>query len=124
MHAYLVLRRWVFGVVLAALVWCAAPLALAQGSNGLATPAAPEITDVNQATEAQLDGLRGVGPATTRRILQARAQRPFTDWADLILRVRGIGQVSAAHFSAQGFVVNGAPYVPPGGTGAALPQER
>ena len=68
------------------------------------------VIDFNQASEAELDSLRGVGPATTRRILQARAERPFSDWADLTRRVRGIGHTSAASFSSQGFVVNGAPY--------------
>ena len=66
--------------------------------------------DINTATEAELDGIRGIGPATTRRILDERARQPFKDWADLVARVRGIGKTSAAKFSAQGFTVNGEPY--------------
>ncbi|MGP1630012.1 MAG: ComEA family DNA-binding protein [Giesbergeria sp.] len=69
--------------------------------------------DINTASEAQLDSIRGVGPATTRRILQERERQPFKDWADLVARVRGIGSASAARFSAQGFTVNGQPYGAP-----------
>ncbi|AVO40285.1 ComEA family DNA-binding protein [Simplicispira suum] len=66
--------------------------------------------DINKATEAELDAIRGVGPATTRRILTERAHQPFKDWADLVARVHGIGRASAASFSAQGYTVNGQPY--------------
>lgn len=66
--------------------------------------------DINHASEAELDGIRGIGPATTRRILQERERRPFTDWADLVARVRGVGRASAAGISNQGFTVNGQPY--------------
>ena len=48
--------------------------------------------EANSATEAQLDGIHGIGPATSGRILQARQNGPFTDWANLMLRVSGIGQ--------------------------------
>ena len=112
-----ILRRLpLFGVLTAALC-CTALLANAQPNTSLsASPAASsasESIDFNQATEAQLDSLRGVGPATTRRILQAREERPFSDWADLIHRVRGIGKIAAVSFSQQGFVVNGARYPSP-----------
>ena len=69
--------------------------------------------EANRASEAQLDGLKGVGPATTRRILAERERRPFADWRDLIARVRGIGPATAAQLSAEGLTVNGAPYAPP-----------
>lgn len=68
--------------------------------------------DLNQASEAELDSVRGLGPATTRRILQERERQPFKDWADLVARVHGIGRASAARFSAQGFTVNGQAYAP------------
>lgn len=69
--------------------------------------------DINSATEAELDGIHGVGPATTRRILQERERAAFKDWADLIARVRGIGKASAARISEQGFTVNGQPFSAP-----------
>ena len=100
-------RAPLVGALVAAL--CGTPqLASAQPSAAVAS--ANALIDFNQATEAQLDSLRGIGPATTRRILQAREERAFSDWADLIRRVRGIGSTSAASYSAQGFVVNGASF--------------
>jgi len=77
--------------------------------------------DINHATEAELDGIRGIGPATTRRILQERERQPFKDWADLVARVRGVGRASAASFSAQGFTVNGLPYTPAPAASSAAP---
>ena len=62
--------------------------------------------EVNQATEAELDGLRGLGPAFTRRILAERSLRPFVDWPDLMHRVSGMGGVTAQKLSAQGLTVN------------------
>ena len=61
--------------------------------------------EVNHATEAELDGLRGLGPAFTRRILAERSLRPFADWPDLMRRVAGRGRVTAQNLSAQGLTV-------------------
>ena len=63
--------------------------------------------DVNTATEAELDGIKGIGPAMSARILQEREKAPFKDWADLIERVQGVGEGSAARLSAEGLRVNG-----------------
>jgi competence protein ComEA len=63
--------------------------------------------EVNHATEAELDGLRGLGPAFTRRILAERSLRPFADWPDLMRRVAGMGPVTAQNLSAQGLTVDG-----------------
>ncbi|NBY33092.1 MAG: helix-hairpin-helix domain-containing protein [Betaproteobacteria bacterium] len=65
--------------------------------------------DVNHATEAELDGLRGLGPAFTRRILAERSLRPFADWPDLMRRVSGMGGVTAQKLSAQGLTVQNQP---------------
>ena len=62
--------------------------------------------EINHATEAELDGLRGLGPAFTRRILSERDIRPFTDWPDLMRRVSGMGRLTAQKLSAQGLTVN------------------
>jgi competence protein ComEA len=87
--------------------------------------------EVNLATEAQLDGIKGVGPATTRLILAARRQGPFADWADLRARVKGVGTVRASQWSAQGVTVNGQSWlalgvmaagaVPPAAAASAAP---
>ncbi len=75
---------------------------------GLLAPA--WALEVNHATEAELDGLRGLGPAFTRRILAERSLRPFADWSDLIRRVSGMGGVTAQKLSAQGLTVDGQPF--------------
>lgn len=63
--------------------------------------------DLNQASEMQLDGLNGLGPSTTRTLLNERAKAPFRDWPDLLQRVKGIGPKKAASLSAQGLQVQG-----------------
>jgi competence protein ComEA len=63
--------------------------------------------DIENAREMDLDGLRGLGPATTRQILHERERTPFKDWADLQRRVRGLGPQTAARLSAQGLRVQG-----------------
>lgn len=63
--------------------------------------------DINQASEAELDGLRGIGPPFTRRLLAAREQRLFTDWQDLRARVKGVGLRLSQSLSDQGLTVNG-----------------
>lgn len=61
--------------------------------------------DVNTASEAELDSIKGLGPSTTERILKARAQGPFKDWADFQQRVKGIRAATAAKLSAAGLTV-------------------
>jgi competence protein ComEA len=66
--------------------------------------------EVNTATEAELDSVRGLGPSSTARILEARQQGPFKDWADLMHRVKGIRAFSAARLSDNGLTVNAQTY--------------
>ena len=63
--------------------------------------------EINQANEAELDSIKGMGPAMTRKVLTARADKPFTSWKDLMSRVIGIGKNKAQQFSDQGVLVNG-----------------
>jgi len=72
--------------------------------------ASAQTLDIAQAREIDLDGLRGLGPATTRQILQERDRMPFRDWQDLMQRSPGIGPKKAAQLSAQGLRVQGRPY--------------
>jgi len=65
--------------------------------------------DINQATEAELDNLRGLGPAFTRRVIAARSEKPFANWSDLMNRVSGMGPLVAQKLSAQGLTVKGQP---------------
>jgi len=69
--------------------------------------------DVNLATEAELDNLRGLGPAFTRRVMTARAEQPFASWPDLMRRVSGMGQITAQKLSAQGLTVQGQAFIAP-----------
>ena len=64
-------------------------------------------TEINQASEAELDSVKGLGPASTARILEARAQSRFKDWADLMRRVKGIKPAQATKLSEAGLRVNG-----------------
>jgi competence protein ComEA len=66
--------------------------------------------DVNKASAAELDGMKGVGPAISTRILDERKKGNFKDWTDFIERIRGVGEGSAAKFSAEGLTVNGDAY--------------
>ena len=63
--------------------------------------------DVNKATEADLDSIKGIGPSTTSRILQERKTSTFKNWQDLITRVPGIGDKRAEKLSQEGLTVNG-----------------
>lgn len=63
--------------------------------------------DINKATVADLDSIKGIGPATSAKMLDERKTAPFKDWADLIQRVPGIGDKRAAKLSAEGLTVNG-----------------
>ncbi|MET3496100.1 ComEA family DNA-binding protein [Variovorax boronicumulans] len=76
--------------------------------------------DANKGTEAELDGLKGVGPAMSKRILDARKQGEFKDWPDLMQRVKGVKEKTAEKLSAEGLTVNGQSF---GGAAAAAPKE-
>jgi competence protein ComEA len=76
----------------------------------LASAAAFAMVDVNRANLAQLEAVRGVGTELAERILAARQQAAFKDWADLIARVAGLGPASAARLSAAGLTVGGQAY--------------
>jgi competence protein ComEA len=66
--------------------------------------------DVNKASAAELDGIKGIGPAISERILTARKAGNFKDWNDFIERVQGVGEKTAAKFSESGLTVNGKPF--------------
>lgn len=76
----------------------------------LYTALAMAAVDVNKATEAELDGVKGIGPATSKLILSERKKGPFKDWNDFIARVKGLGESRAAKLSGDGLTVNGSAY--------------
>ena len=66
--------------------------------------------DVNQATTAQLDSIKGIGPGISSKIVDERKKGNFKSWEDFIGRVKGIGERNAVKFSAAGLTVSGAGY--------------
>lgn len=72
--------------------------------------AAFAAVDVNKATQAELESVKGVGPAIAGKILDERKKGAFKDWADLVNRVDGVGETNAAKFSAEGMTVGGAAF--------------
>ncbi len=81
--------------------WCLSACA------ALPTPLWAAWLEANTATAAQLQTLKGVGPVMAERIVHARQQQPFRDWADLQARVSGLGPKRAEALSVQGLRVNG-----------------
>lgn len=69
-------------------------------------------TDINKASAAELDGIKGIGPALSGRMLEERKKGPFKDWNDLIQRVQGVGPGNAARYSEAGLTVNGNGFKP------------
>ena len=63
--------------------------------------------DVNKATAAELDGIKGIGPSISGKIVDERKKGNFKDWKDFIERVKGLGERNAAKFSAEGLTVGG-----------------
>lgn len=63
--------------------------------------------DVNKASAAELDSIKGIGPGISTKILDERKKGVFKDWADFVERVKGVGEGNAAKFSAEGMTVNG-----------------
>ncbi len=67
--------------------------------------------DLNQASEAELDGLKGMGPSLSRKVLAARQHQPFASWVDFLRRVSGVGTAKAKLFSEQGLTIEGQAFV-------------
>ena len=79
--------------------------------------------DVNKADQAALDGVKGIGPKTSKAILDERKKGgDFKDWADFERRVKGIGGKSSAKLSEAGLSVNGQPK--PKAVGSAAPAKE
>lgn len=66
--------------------------------------------DANQASQSELETVKGIGPGLSAKIVAARQQSAFKDWPDLVVRVGGVGDGNAARFSQAGLTVAGKPY--------------
>jgi len=82
---------------------------------------AAAAVDVNQASTAELESIKGIGPALSAKIGAARQQGPFKDWADLVDRASGLGPGNAARLSQGGLTVAGAAYAATAPAAAAKP---
>ena len=80
--------------------------------------------DVNKATAAQLDGVKGIGPALSGKILDERKKGDFKSWDDFIARVSGIGEGNASKLSGAGLTVGTAKYSGPSKAGDAKKDEK
>ena len=63
--------------------------------------------DVNKASQAELDGVKGIGPKISKTIIEERKKGDFKDWADLEKRVKGIGEKNSVKLSQAGLTVGG-----------------
>ena len=75
-----------------------------------AAAVAMAAVDVNKATEAELDAMKGIGPVTSKAITAERKKGDFKSWDDFIKRVKGVGEKKAETFSKEGMTVNGEGY--------------
>jgi competence protein ComEA len=74
--------------------------------------AAFAAVDVNKGSAAELDSIKGIGPATSALIMTERKKAEFTNWDDLISRVKGLGAKTAAKLSEGGLTVGATSYKP------------
>ncbi len=75
-----------------------------------ATLSAFAAAEINKADQATLESVRGIGTKMSTRILDERKKGEFKNWADLMSRVKGIKEGSAAKLSKEGLTVNGASF--------------
>lgn len=85
--------------------------------------------DVNKASQAELETVKGIGPGLSAKILKAREAGSFKNWADLVDRVGGVGPGNASRFSQAGLTVGGSAYdgaapAPKGEKEAKAPKAR
>ena len=85
-------------------LWCVLALWVAHGAWA--------AVEVNKADKSALESIKGIGPSVSVRILDERKKSTFKDWPDLVRRVKGVGEGSAARYSKEGLTVNGAGFTP------------
>lgn len=77
---------------------------------GLMAATCMAAVDINKASQAELESVKGIGPAMSTKILDERKKAAFRDWADVTERVKGVKRATATKFSVGGLTVNGASY--------------
>jgi len=89
---------------------------LAIAGIGMAPPA--RAVDANVASQAELESIRGIGPAIAARIIAERERGPYIDLEDLRDRVRGVGAASLRRMTEAGLEVASPPGMAGGAGGA------
>jgi competence protein ComEA len=69
-------------------------------------------TELNQANQAELEMVKGVGPQLSTLMLAQRKSGLFRNWDDAVRRLPGIGPARAKKLSDAGLRVNGEAYEP------------
>ncbi|CAH2790562.1 MAG: DNA uptake protein and related DNA-binding proteins [uncultured Caballeronia sp.] len=78
--------------------------------------------DVNTANADALRGIKGIGPAKAKAILDERqAHGPFKDASDLSTRVKGQGGKTVQRLEAEGLSIGAAPKTAAAAPGNAAP---
>ncbi len=86
----------------------------------LAVASIAAALEINTASQAELESLKGVGTVLSAKLIKARSVQAFTDWSDLMKRVPGVRAATAARLSAGGLTVAGAPYADAAAAAAAV----
>jgi competence protein ComEA len=87
--------------------------------GALVAASAFAAVDINKASQAELEAVKGIGPAMAEKMLAERKKAPFKDWNDVTTRVKGVGDASASKFSQNGLTVNGSAFTGPTAAGTA-----
>ena len=66
--------------------------------------------DINTASQAQLEAIKGIGPVKAKAIVEERTKNgPFKSADDVSTRVKGVGSKSISGLTANGLSIPGAP---------------
>src|SRR5690606_19811809 len=85
---------------------------------GLVAPMQARALDANVASQADLQSIRGIGPAIAARIIAERERGPYLDLDALRDRVRGVGAASLRRMVEGGLEVAKPAGMAGGGRGA------
>jgi competence protein ComEA len=76
--------------------------------------------ELNSASQAELDALKGIGPVKSKAIVDERTKNgPFKNADDFATRVKGVGDKTVVNLEAQGLTINGSSAPPAGSTAKA-----
>jgi competence protein ComEA len=81
--------------------------------------------ELNSASQAELDALKGIGPVKSKAIVDERTKNgPFKNADDFATRVKGVGDKTVVNLEAQGLTINGSSAPPAGSTAKPAAQAK